>query len=445
MQMRVGGIEVRIVVGICLAWAAAGACQAQAIVVDVPAAVVVAPLPTEAKPKAVSLTRIAANIAPGTMWLDEQMSPYYMVPCVGGGDKTAWKESNNKISNLETFDRVFREELSKANFRTGGDSTNLFEEQQTADLQVGALLTDIRMRTCRFVSLVNSSYSGKISMDVEWQIYSVSQGRILGRIKTHGGIEQKDGKEQNFFGGMISSAFGDNTRRLAATDEFRRIVTEPVTKAPAPPAPLPFVAPSGDLPISIAVKGVVSIFAGDAMGSGVVISSDGYVLTNHHVVGSSGQVRIHWANGADSVGEVVRSDPRRDVALVRVAPHADPLPIRHTPAQLGETVFAVGTPLDKALANTVTQGVVSGTRLLEGQPFIQSDVAVTHGNSGGPLLDSKGHVIGLTDLGLAPNGTPIGLNFFIPIDDALRALSLTPQAPPVAASPPAKSSLTAKR
>jgi serine protease Do len=182
------------------------------------------------------------------------------------------------------------------------------------------------------------------------------------------------------------------------------------------------------VPLNDAVNSVVSIFAGESLGSGVLISSDGYILTNHHVAGASGRVRIRWADGAESVGEVIRGDARRDVALIKASPRAVALSIRHTPAQLGETVFAVGTPLDKELAGTVTRGVVSSNRQLDGQSWIQSDVAVTHGNSGGPLLDESGALLGLTDWGVAPNGVSANLNFFIPIEDALRALALKPGA-----------------
>ena len=182
------------------------------------------------------------------------------------------------------------------------------------------------------------------------------------------------------------------------------------------------------IPLAESAKGVVSIFAGEAMGSGVLISNDGYVLTNHHVAGSSGRVRVRWPDGSDSVGEVIRADSRRDVALIKTDPKGHVIPMRHTPAQLGETVFAIGTPLDKELAGTLTRGVVSANRMIQGQPWIQSDVIVNHGNSGGPLLDENGAVIGLTSWGLAPDGAPVGLNFFIPIDDALAALALKPAA-----------------
>ncbi|MFB2351152.1 trypsin-like peptidase domain-containing protein, partial [Priestia megaterium] len=87
--------------------------------------------------------------------------------------------------------------------------------------------------------------------------------------------------------------------------------------------------------------------------------------------------------------------------------------------QPGEAVFAIGSPLSAELQSTVTKGVVSANRIQDGFSFIQSDVAVTHGNRGGPLLDETGAVGGVTVSGLAPAGAPIGLNFFIPIGDAL--------------------------
>jgi S1-C subfamily serine protease len=144
------------------------------------------------------------------------------------------------------------------------------------------------------------------------------------------------------------------------------------------------------------------------------------------VAGDSGRVRVRWPDGTDTVGEVVRADRRRDVALIKTQARARPLAIRHAPATLGETVFAIGTPLDRNLAGTLTRGVVStASRIYEGQPFIQSDVGVTHGNSGGPLIDEKGAVIGLTVIGLYADQSK-SLNLFIPIGEALKVLALQP-------------------
>ncbi|ODT85330.1 trypsin-like peptidase domain-containing protein [Phenylobacterium sp. SCN 70-31] len=90
---------------------------------------------------------------------------------------------------------------------------------------------------------------------------------------------------------------------------------------------------------------------------------------------------------------------------------------------LGSAVFAIGTPLDPTLQNTVTRGVVSATRIIDGFNFIQSDVPVTQGSSGGPLLDEKVVVVGITHSVIDP-AKGSSLNFFIPIGDALDFLGL---------------------
>lgn len=415
----------RWVLGFAMACAVFGPGAAQTFKVTVPPPAAVSPLPVDANPQPINLTRVAANIRPGTPWGEVTSGPFPL-PCTR--DRLLhWEEANNSIASAESFDRIFREELAAAGFRSSGDPTNLFETDATrSDLQLGALITDLRIRTCEVELPFGVQRSGSAAMDVEWQVYSVTRAKVLARINTQGGADMK-GKELTA-PQVLGGAFADNARRLLASDEFRRIVTSNAGGDVGPDlAPIVFSpGASGSAPLNAAVNGVVSVFAGTGHGSGVLISSDGYVLTNHHVAGETGRVRIRWADGTESVGDVVRGDRRRDVALIRTTAKAVPLSIRASPALLGETVFAVGTPLDKELAGTLTRGVVSSNRVLEGQPWIQSDVAVTQGNSGGPLLDEKGAVIGLTSWGMAPNGASVGLNFFIPIEDALRVLALKP-------------------
>lgn len=105
-----------------------------------------------------------------------------------------------------------------------------------------------------------------------------------------------------------------------------------------------------------------------------------------------------------------------------------PLVLRAASPQAGEAVYAIGTPLDAKFQGSVTKGIVSATRVYDGQSFIQSDAVINSGNSGGPLLDENGAVIGVCVSGYEVNGAPAGINLFIPIDDALKALALTPAA-----------------
>jgi S1-C subfamily serine protease len=371
---------------------------------------------------------MAANIAPGTPWLSDGRTS--IGPCaLGYVEIVRWKEENNRIESLESWERVFRKELAAAGFSVGGDPTNLFEQRQSSDLQLGALITDVRVKACTSIPIATELFGGSASMTVEWQLYSVGQAKVVARIATSGGVNLKPSK-QGSPSDLLMSAFGDNVRRLAADETFRQALTAEAAPATAPARAQRAIrfAAAGRVPIALASKSVVLVLGADGNGSGVVISSDGYILTNHHVAGSGGQVRIRWSDGRETVGDVVAADARRDVALLRTEGRAAALPVRPTSATVGEAVYAIGTPLDPKFQGSVTKGIVSANRTYDGLAFIQSDVAVNHGNSGGPLVDDNGAIIGLTVSGYDVSGAPVGINLFIPIDDALKALALTPAA-----------------
>jgi serine protease Do len=117
----------------------------------------------------------------------------------------------------------------------------------------------------------------------------------------------------------------------------------------------------------------------------------------------------------------------RDVAIIKTDPRdRTPLAIKRGAVTLGQRVYAIGSPRGKDFQGTVSSGVVSADRVFNGLRYIQSDTTVSHGSSGGPLLDETGSVIGLTDLGIENDG-PAGLNLFIPIGDAMDFLSLERQ------------------
>jgi S1-C subfamily serine protease len=424
----------------------AGPAMAQNLTVTPPPPITASPLPAGFTAQPVALTRIAANIAPGTPY-QQIGAPPFAAACPMFGEIRYWKEADNKVTNLESFDRIFREELKGAGFRADGDPTNLFEDHTASDLQVGALITGLQMKAC-LVGL-GPTLLGASTMDIEWQVYSVLKAKVVARITTHGGVKINTPNEQRT-SLLVTGAFADNVRRLEADEQFRAIVTAAPATASGPAAtrtPISFTPSTRAMPIAGAAKSVVVIYAGDASGSGIPISNDGLILTNHHVAGDAGKVRVHWSDGTDTVGEVLRSDRRRDVALIRTTPKAMSLAIREDQPLVGEAVFAVGTPLEKDFENTVTKGVVSGNRTFGGLSFIQSDVAIDHGNSGGPLLDEKGQVLGIAQWGYAPDGVSHNLNFFIPIGDALRVLALTPTpaAGPRGAAAPAKARAAHKR
>lgn len=158
------------------------------------------------------------------------------------------------------------------------------------------------------------------------------------------------------------------------------------------------------------------------VGSGFVISSDGYLLTNAHVVDGASDVYVTLRDKREFKAKVVGADKRTDVALLKV--EANGLPVLKTgdsdTIRAGEWVLAIGSPF--GLENTVTAGIVSAKSRDTGDylPLIQTDVAVNPGNSGGPLLNMRGEVIGINSQIYSRSGGFMGISFAVPIDEALR-------------------------
>jgi serine protease Do len=162
---------------------------------------------------------------------------------------------------------------------------------------------------------------------------------------------------------------------------------------------------------------------GQGIGSGFIISTDGYVLTNAHVVADSDEVTVRLADSREFKGKIVGVDTRTDVALLKVA--ATGLPTvklgNSENLKVGEWVAAIGSPF--GFVNTITAGIVSAKgRSLPDEsfvPFIQTDVAVNPGNSGGPLLNLRGEVVGINSAIYSRTGGYMGVSFAIPIEVAL--------------------------
>lgn len=160
-------------------------------------------------------------------------------------------------------------------------------------------------------------------------------------------------------------------------------------------------------------------------GSGFIISSDGYILTNNHVVDGADEIIVALSDRREREAKVIGQDPLSDLALLKIA--EEDLPTLEIGSsddlQAGQWVIAIGSPF--GFEHSVTAGIVSATgrSLPENNgnyvPFIQTDVAINPGNSGGPLLDLNGHVVGINSQIFTRSGGFMGLSFAIPIDVAM--------------------------
>ncbi|HMV41275.1 MAG TPA: trypsin-like peptidase domain-containing protein [Leptospiraceae bacterium] len=163
----------------------------------------------------------------------------------------------------------------------------------------------------------------------------------------------------------------------------------------------------------------------NGLGSGIILNKEGYVLTNEHVIHETDKLHVKLRNKKSYEAEIIGSDPVSDIALLRIKGAKDLSPIDlgdSSKVKVGDWAIAIGAPL--GYEHSFTVGVVSGIARggidSSGVSYIQTDAAINQGNSGGPLLDIYGRVIGINRMIVSPSGGSIGIGFAIPINEAKR-------------------------
>jgi serine protease Do len=381
----------------------------------------------ESVPKPIAVGRVLSSITPGRKWGDVHGG----LACLAVLEPLIWGSRPITVSEAGLA-RSARLELKREGFTIAGDPDDPFGKTLESDLILGGTVTSLTADLCLREHGAQVNQKGEAKVEIDWQVYSTIERKVVAKGHTSGSarVEQFDVEGALK---VIQSSIGDSLQQFTRSETFTMLEKQAEGSASVGPTAqnhleLAGASKAGPTKISEAIGSVVLVLSGGGHGSGFLVSSDGYVMTAEHVVGSDKYVKIRWSDGLEGVGEVVRTDKRRDVALIKTDPRGrQPLALRRESPQPGDTVFAIGAPIDPKLQNTVTRGVVSANRIMDGFSFIQSDVTVDPGNSGGPLLDEQGRVLGFTDKGLRSAEAPTGLNFFVPIDDALRFLSAEPQ------------------
>lgn len=342
--------------------------------------------------------------------------------------------------------RAFKSELEAANYRVVGDPDALFDDpsQWKAEYLIAGSVRRMQTRICHAYSQWEgiTKSNGEVFLEVHWQVYSRLDRKVAYELTTQGRGEvtnlEVEGDVAAFY-----DAFAQATRNMLGDRGFHDLVTGQSTDAKAgSDAGAPATGSVAAVPTAVAVNraefkepiqsnmsavlaNVVTIRVADGHGSGFFIDRAGHLLTNAHVVEGMSNVKVILASGQLVDGAVIATNVRRDIALVQVAPTGVVgLPVRGDRPQVGSEVYAIGAPVDESLSASVSKGIISAFRLHEGLQLIQSDVTTYGGSSGGPLLDSKGNVVGVTVSGIQVGEAPVGVNFFIPIGDALATLGI---------------------
>lgn len=159
------------------------------------------------------------------------------------------------------------------------------------------------------------------------------------------------------------------------------------------------------------------------MGSGVIVRTDGYILTNNHVVEGADELEVEFSDGSTALGRIIGTDPQTDLAVVKVdRTDLIAVPLGNSDAiQVGDWVLAIGSPF--GLDQTVTAGIISGKNRVRGiigdgagfEDFLQTDAAINPGNSGGPLVNLNGELIGINTAIMSRSGSSAGIGFAIPV------------------------------
>ncbi len=165
-----------------------------------------------------------------------------------------------------------------------------------------------------------------------------------------------------------------------------------------------------------------------SLGSGVIVSHDGYILTNHHVVESADQIEVAIADGRKAKGHIVGTDSETDLAVIKVDIGNNLPAITFAGAEaahVGDIALAIGNPF--GVGQTVTMGIVSALKrnhlgLNTFENFIQTDAAINPGNSGGALVDVEGNLLGINSAIYSPNGGSLGIGFAIPVSTAKKIM-----------------------
>ena len=165
----------------------------------------------------------------------------------------------------------------------------------------------------------------------------------------------------------------------------------------------------------------------NSLGSGFVIDPDGIIVTNNHVIADADEVIVNFSDGAQLTAEVIGRDTKTDLAVLRVEPDSPLTAVKFgnsDSARIGDWVLAIGNPF--GFGRTVTLGIISAIgRDINSGPydnFIQTDASINKGNSGGPLFDMDGNVIGINTAIISPSGGSIGLGFAIPTNLAKKVI-----------------------
>ena len=343
-----------------------------------------------------------------------------------------------------TFEEEIENEFLRTEYRVGG---KIIDAKMDANYDHGE-----RIGTFVYGA---EGYKGDLYLKIEWSVFDALRRKTVYKTITEGSGKNPHADNEGLTL-MVNAAFEMAAHNLAADQGFHDLIARGIKPENYPPKkksddrPLMFESdevvtldapPLSRKPMTSLIKSAqnntVLVQAGAGHGSGFFITKDGHILTNNHVVGNAQRVRIVTSGKKEKlIAQVLRTDAARDVALLKLEEVPKDLKIQLMPVRLdwpavSEEIFALGAPKNTRLQDTLSKGIVSAHRekyrfVGGNENFIQGDVPIHGGNSGGPLFDGKGNIVGISVAGLYMHEgkRSSDLNLFIPVAEALERLNI---------------------
>ena len=334
--------------------------------------------------------------------------------------KLKFSDDRDAISLLTN---TVKTSLASAGYKMVGTNSLFNSKSDVPDLAVGGEIM--------WISSETAGRGFQASLLVHWSVYSLAKETVVYEVTTGG---YSDSRKRGTLVDEMNQAMKDAINGLIYDSKFQELAikkSDVVSETPKDAISLAKVPLKKFENYSALIKeslgSAVTIKTNFGLGSGFIISNDGYILTNDHVINSAEKIEVIFDNGFSFEAKVVRTNEAKDVALIKI-PGNGFKPLRINPATeltaTGTEVLAIGTPENIKLGQTVTKGIISGKREIDENIFLQTDVAINSGNSGGPLINSvTGEVIGIVAAKIKAKGVE-GLGFAIPMADALKAINI---------------------
>lgn len=348
---------------------------------------------------------------------------------------------------VQAFDHRFYEVLTAAGLRVPKrPDPKLFSDGDARPQQprflVGVLLKDIKIdvRPTTGSSHDKGSMTGRTRLAFDWNVMDRTTGKVVMTVSTEG--RSRNRQRAGFVESDNLTAFEDALIKFLDEGSFVELVRTNTTPVPMGAMALdsasitsftvqrptiPLFKNLGEM-IRYADRTCVTLITDGGHGSGVIISNEGWVLSAQHVVEGTNRVEVQFSDGLRQDATILFADLQNDLVLLDIAGSgykALPLAVNDSTG-IGDEVITIGTPADVALGQSVSRGILSGKRKVDDRVYLQTDVAVNPGNSGGPLLNAQGEVIGIVQSKLVGEGIE-GLGFAVPIARVLEVLRLNLQ------------------